>query len=116
MRLPVPRNRIVTLSILAALVTGLVTVGLADPSLLTDTSPADAVTLGGSGGQVTPAADVAPAAADGSTSSTSANEGAAGTPTPNPNFTPAVQSATPSGGEHDWGDHEEEEHEEWDDD
>jgi len=127
MRLPVPRNRLVTLSIVAALLTTVVTVGLANPTLFTDASPADAVTVGGGGVPVTPAADIAPSTGTATPPSTAADGQVAGIPTPNPDFTPAVGTATPSGGEREWGEHEEyeheeyeheeyEEHEEWDDD
>lgn len=108
MRSPVPKNRLVTLTLLAALLTGALTVGLAYPTLLpgTDTieSPAagdQAIGVAGAGG----AAPTATPGMAGDGTPTAAPE----TPTPNPNFTPAVKTTTPSGHEYEEHEHEHDE-------
>jgi len=145
MRIPVPRSRLVTLSILAALITAVVTVGLANPSMLPGT---DTVTMVGAPAvadagldeagtaptkaQEEPAEDASEdvsaadtSGADTPTAPVQAAEQppvtAAAPPTPNPNFTPAVGTATPNGGQgddeeggHEWWEHDDED--EWDDD
>ncbi|MFB6170807.1 MAG: hypothetical protein ABEJ06_06625 [Haloarculaceae archaeon] len=91
MRVPLPRNRLVALALLGALLTGAVSLGLASPALW---SGADAPDAGGAASQQL------------------ANDA----PTPNADFTPAVQTQS-AGGEHEEHEayeeeHEEEEHEE----
>ena len=90
MRIPLPTNRLVTLALVGALLTGIVAVGLALPS------------LGGS--------DDAAAAMSGETA-------ASDVPTANANFTPAVSTQNAGSGEyeeheeHEAEEHEDEEHE-----
>jgi len=118
MRSPVPRNRLVALSILAALLTGAIT---AYPALLpgADTmespaagDPGVGLAAAGDAGPTSPTATAGTAGAGASTPSAGAPTAAPAVPTPNPDFTPAVETATPSGHE---GEHE---HEAggWDDD
>lgn len=89
MRNPIPRNRLVVLTLLGAVLTGVVAVGLAVPGLglqQTDPGTVDA------GAQATLPSDA---------------------PTPNENFTPAVQQ-TGGGGEHEEEEHEDEHEDEHD--
>lgn len=91
MRVPLPRNRLVALTLVGALLTGAVAVGLALPGLglqQPDSGSADA------GAQTSLPTDA---------------------PTPNENFTPAVQQSG-GGGEHEADEHEYEEHESEEDD
>lgn len=133
MRLPVPRNRLVTLTILASVLTLAVTVGLAYPSLIPGTGPPQDADVVLADSNPSSTIEEAPAASTDASTSTAAAatpdagdarftpEGAPSTaappPTPNPNFTPAVQTTTGGSGgflDHD-GEHEgkhEEEHEE----
>lgn len=98
MRAPLPTNRLVALTLVGALLTGVVAVGLALPGFGPAVAPDDP-TSGDTAGNVA---------------------AAAGAPTPNPNFTPAV-SGTSGDGDHDddrddeaeeHGEHEDDEHEE----
>lgn len=77
MRVPVPTNKLVAFTLVGAVLTGAVAVGLAFPGLGVD-SGSDVVSSDdpGSGGV------------------------AADAPTPNPDFTPAVAGASGSGDEH----------------
>jgi len=91
MRIPVPRNRLVALTVLGMVLTGGLGLALASPSLL-------------------PGDDGPPAQPNASSASLGADA-----PTPNPDFTPAVQSQPAGGDDHEeYEDHEygEEEHEE----
>lgn len=87
MRLPVPTNRLVALTLAGALLTGVLAVGLTSPSLFPGTDP-----TGGEDTQPRVAADA---------------------PTPNADFTPAVQRST-GGEDHEYEeDEDDEDHEEW---
>ena len=94
MRLPIPKNRLVAFTLAGALLTAVIAGGLAFP-IPGVTAPGD--TAGDSG-----------------TQSTGAPQSAADAPTPNQDFTPAVQTQTGYEGE----EHEayEDEHEEYEDD
>lgn len=70
MRIPIPTNRLVALTLLGALLTGVVSLGLTAPGLLPGSNDVDDAT----GGNAQVAAD---------------------SPAPNPDFTPAVR--TPAG-------------------
>lgn len=88
MRLPIPKNRLVALTLVGALLTTVVAAGLAVPGAL---SGDDAQTAQNAAGLSDDA------------------------PTPNENFTPAVSTSNGGGyEEHEEGEHEEEEHEEYD--
>ncbi|MFB6107913.1 MAG: hypothetical protein ABEJ82_03605 [Haloplanus sp.] len=90
MRVPVPTNRLVALALVGALLTTVVSVGLLSPDLFPGSNAIDA-------------GDDAP----------TPGAPAADAPTPNANFTPAVQTASNAGrGEHEDGEYEEGEHEE----
>ncbi|MDQ2074529.1 hypothetical protein RBH20_18535 [Haloarcula sp. H-GB4] len=88
MRIPVPNNKLVAFTLASALLTAIVAGGLAMPG----------VGFGQTGGQ---------SDSSGTSASDASQQVAADTPTPNQEFTPAVQ--TQSG-------YEEEEHEEYDGD
>lgn len=88
MRIPIPTNRLVALTLVGALLTGIVSLGLASPSLLTGSNAADDAL--GAGAQPGGSGQLAGDA-----------------PTPNPDFTPAVQTATG---------YEDDEHERFEDD
>lgn len=91
MRIPLPRNTLVALTLLGIALTAVVSVALAVP----------------------PTQDVAGSPAP----STDAGTVTADAPTPNEGFTPAVQTATGPAGEHeDDGEYEEEDEEEWGED
>ncbi|WP_434531639.1 hypothetical protein ACODNH_20105 (plasmid) [Haloarcula sp. NS06] len=92
MRIPVPNNKLVAFTLAGALLTAIVAGGLAMPG----------VGLGQTGGQSGGQSDPS-----GTSASDASQQVAADTPTPNQEFTPAVQ--TQSG-------YEEEEHEEYDGD
>ena len=95
MRIPVPRNRLVALTLLGIALTGVLTVVLANPSVLGDDR------------------------SEQQPSASQASVGASGdVPTPNPNFTPAVQqqSAYEDHEEHEYEEHEDDDHERWEDD
>jgi hypothetical protein len=84
MRLPLPRNRLVALTLLGAVLTALVAAGLVlagDPVSQNDPVSVDRSALAGD------------------------------SPTPNPSFTPAVSSGGQYEEEHDEEEHDEEEHE-----
>ncbi|MFB6102500.1 MAG: hypothetical protein ABEJ73_08025 [Haloplanus sp.] len=90
MRIPIPTNRLVAFTLAGAVLTMVVAGGLAVPGLL---------------GQESSSTDTAPG-----TTSTASPQVADDAPTPNRNFTPAVQ--TQSGGEYEeHGEGEEEERE-----
>lgn len=88
MRIPVPTNKLVAFTLVGALLTAIVAVGLAGP--LTGLTQS-----GEQAGQA------------GSTNADPPQQVAADAPTPNQNFTPAVQTQS---------EHEEDEHEEYEDD
>lgn len=104
MRVPVPKNRLVALTLVGAVLTAAVAVGLALPGLGPAESPDRSTPAGGSRDAV-----------------------AADAPTPNPNFTPAVDQRAPSyeeereeyehedGGEEEYEEHDDDEDEEHDD-
>lgn len=89
MRLPIPNNRLVAFTLAGALLTALVAGGLAFPGLLGGSGPGDASDGG------------APAASPQTTD----------VPTPNPDFTPAVQTQRGYEDEHEDEEHEADEHE-----
>ncbi|MFB6165604.1 MAG: hypothetical protein ABEJ31_10635 [Haloarculaceae archaeon] len=91
MRIPVPTNRLVALTLVGAVLTAGVAVALAAPDL-----------LGGSN-------DPTQSGQDGT------DQLPADAPSPNPNYTPAKQTAAPAVGEHE-GEDEEYEHGEYEDD
>lgn len=87
MRLPIPTNRLVALTLLGAVLTTLLAAGLTAPSIFPGTDPtADPAQSG------TLSADA---------------------PTPNPDFTPAIQRA-PGGEEHEEWEHDDDD--EWEED
>lgn len=125
MRIPVPRSRLVTLAIVAALLTGVVTIGLANPALFPGAGPGE--TAPSQGPTPASATDAPVGGASGDlatapppTAGTPAGDGAqqpstaAPAPTPNPNFTPAVQTQAPRDDDEEYEEHEEDD--EWDDD
>ncbi|MFB6154863.1 MAG: hypothetical protein ABEJ22_03140 [Haloferacaceae archaeon] len=91
MRLPIPKNRLVALTLVGALLTTVVAAGLAAPGVLSNDDTQTVENAAGLSGDA---------------------------PTPNENFTPAVSTSSGGGnGEHEEGEHEEyeeEEHEEYD--
>ncbi|GAB6862475.1 hypothetical protein ACFR97_16940 [Haloplanus litoreus] len=98
MRLPIPKNKLVAFTLAGALLTAVIAGGLAFP-IPGVTAPGD--TAGDSG-----------------TQSTGAPQSAADAPTPNQDFTPAVQTQTGyEGEEHEaYEEDDEDEHEEYEDD
>ena len=102
MRLPIPKNKLVAFTLAGALLTAVIAGGLA--------FPIPGVTAGDTG-------------SDSGTQSTGAPQAAADAPTPNQDFTPAVQTQTGYEGEEheeykdeDEGEHEEYEHDDEDED
>lgn len=91
MRLPIPQHSLVALTLIGALLTTVVAIGLTAPGVfgVAQTGPAD--------------------------SNTGSDALASDAPQPNESFTPAVQTQ-PSGEHEEWEEHEEEESEDDDDD
>ncbi|MHB9287071.1 hypothetical protein ACKVMT_08530 [Halobacteriales archaeon Cl-PHB] len=100
MRIPVPRNRLIALTLLGIALTGALTLVLASPSILADDGDHESE---GTAGQASV-------------------EATGDVPTPNPNFTPDVQQQSAyeehEDDEHEdeWEEEDEEEHEEYEDD
>jgi hypothetical protein len=95
MRLPVPTNRLVAFTLAGALMTMVVAGVLAVPGGLAETSDREATPAAADGGQAQFGADA---------------------PTPNQNFTPAVQTQSGYGEHEEDEEHEEEEEHEEDED